>query len=130
MTEAKRGLVFTSLEPFRKGSEIWGTYWRFRLLLEAMCKVAQNVDIVHLVSPEFVREAPSAEILSVEQSAFLGLPVAAHLISCQHPRQQTFVNHYLSGILSVQKQNEFFWYAGPDQVAKVCEFLDHSPDVV
>lgn len=125
-----RALVITTVEPLRQGAEIWGTYWRFRLFLEAICDVADEVEIVHLVADEYLNINPDVNSISAEQSAFLGLPISAHLIGCQPVGSQTLANHYLRGIWSIYEQNEFHWYAGAEQVASVTAFMDEAPDLV
>src|ERR1043165_4008227 len=107
-----RALVVTPVEPLRDGVEIWGTYWRFRLFLEAICEIARKVDILHLVSDEYMKKNPGVERISADQSAHLGLPITAHLIGCEPIRTQTLANYYLRGIFSIYKQKEFHWYVG------------------
>ena len=123
-------LVITTLEPLGKDTKIWGTYWRYRLFLEAICEIARVADVLHLVADDYVKQNLDTEILSAEQSAYLGLPVSTHLVPCQPPRTQTFVNHYLKGIASIYEQSDYFWYAGAKQVERVQAFIDQRPDLV
>lgn len=125
-----RALVITSMEPMREGLKIRGTYWRLRLFLQAIFEIADTVDILHLVSSEFIASNQIVGRVSAEQASYLGLPLSAHLIECQSPKPLTFANYYLSGLSSIHRQHEFHWYAGAEQVAKVQQFLDRSPDIV
>ena len=69
--------------------------------------------------------------ISAEESAYLERPITAHLVGCQSRRPVTFVNHYLSGVSSIYRQDEFYWYSGAQQqVRMVVRLLDREPDIV
>ncbi len=126
-----RALVITSTEPLGDGPKIGGTYWRFRLFLQAISEIAHQIDLVHFVSNQFLlQNARVAAAISAEESTSLGVPLTAHLIGCRPPRPPTFRNYYLSGLFSIFDHPEFHWYTGDEQVAKLTSFLDRAPDMV
>jgi glycosyltransferase involved in cell wall biosynthesis len=125
-----RALVITAYPPQKEGIELTGTHLRFRLFVEAIGKIADSIEFVHLVRDRFVAANPDVDVLSAQQSAYFGLPIAMQLVRCQEARRTTFVTHYLAGIPSVYSQDDFFWCSGSEQAAAVGAALDRSPDFV
>ncbi|MBV8121107.1 MAG: glycosyltransferase family 4 protein [Alphaproteobacteria bacterium] len=125
-----RALIITTYGPQWEGVEFTGTHWRFRLLVKAICQLADEVELLHLVPYQFVAANPGVEAVGAQQSAYFGAPVTTHLIRCQAPRNETFFRHYVAGISSVYEQQDYFQYSGAEQTAAVGAFLDRSPDVV
>jgi glycosyltransferase involved in cell wall biosynthesis len=126
-----RALVITSMSPLRNGLETRGATLRFRLFVEAIREIAEKVDVLHFVSPKFIAAHPSELIMSAKESEFLGFPVSAHMVACRPVRRPpTFVNHYLAGVFSIYEQEEFFSYAGMEQISRLTALLDHSPSLV
>jgi len=116
--------------PLQEGIELTGTHLRFRLFVQAIGEVADNIEFVHLVRDRSIGANPDIEAVGARQSAYFGLSVATHLVRGADARRTTFVNHYLSGISSVYEQDDFFWCSGSEQATAVGAALDRSPDIV
>jgi glycosyltransferase involved in cell wall biosynthesis len=129
-SRVRNALVITPLRPLVKSFTIRGTLRRFRLFMEAIGEIVDTVELVHLIGSRVIAASPDIEELNAEQSSYLQLPVSTHLIELQAHRRRSLVSRYLSGIPSIYKQDVFSWFSGMEQVAKLAELLDRSPDIV
>src|ERR1700730_11131518 len=108
-----RALVITEFPPMVEGFEARGNYRRFCLFMAALRDIVDTVEIFHL----WPGKDRNLKKINVAQSERFGLPVLTHIIE-RHTRPHNLINDYLSGILSVYEQDEFFAFCGPEQANK------------
>ncbi len=120
-----RALVITEFPPLTRDFKARGNYRRFRLFMDVIREIVDEIDILHLWPGDDL----DVRKLNSEQSEHLGIPVSTYLVERQ-ARRRTFANAHLLGICSVYAQDEFFASSGGKQAAKVAELLGRSPDLV
>ena len=124
-----RALVVSTLFPPTDPRDVFGAYRRLRLFMGAIGKLCAHIDILHLIPEVEIASHSDLALLQREVSNYWGMPVSVTLIP-RRTREDTFRNHYLSGILRASEQPEFYRFAGPDQAEAVGRHLDRDPDLV
>lgn len=102
---------------------------RLGLFLDAVGRIAEEIEMLFLVPEIFIRNAHDSETLSRQQSEFWGRDIKATLAPLDR-RQESNLNHYVLPTLSVRHHPFFHAYSGPRQVAAVAERLRRKPDLV
>lgn len=102
---------------------------RLGLFMDAVGRIADEIEMLFLVPESFIRAAPDGETLSRQQSAFWGRDIRATLAPLERRRENN-LNHYVLPTLSVRHHPFFQAYSGERQVAAVAEMLRRKPDLV
>jgi glycosyltransferase involved in cell wall biosynthesis len=124
-----RTLVVTPTFPPTGSHDAHGVYQRLRLFMGAIDKLSTQVDILHLVPASTIALYPDVTQLQHQVSDYWGRSVSVTLIP-HRTRENTFRNHYLSGILRASEQPQIYAFAGPDQAAAIGRYLERDPDIV
>ncbi len=124
-----RALVITSTPPLVPRRDVEGHYKRLKIFMGAVGAVADQVDVVHLVSQDDIMANQNGEALNVVQSSYWGFPVSATLVA-QRTRPKTFYTYYVKGIFSASEQPPFFGASGEQQAAALADILDRDYDLV
>ena len=95
---------------------------RLGLFVEAIGRIADEIEMLFLVPENFIREAPDEATLSRQQSAFWGRGIRAMLAPLER-RQENNLNHYVLPTISIRHHPFFHSYSGDRQVATVAERL-------
>lgn len=102
---------------------------RLGLFIDAIGRIADDIEMLFLVPENFIREAPDSESLSRQQSSFWSRNIRVTLAPLDR-RQENNLNHYVLPSLSIRHHPFFHAYSGPRQVAAVAEQLRRKPDLV
>ncbi len=102
---------------------------RLGLFVEAIGRIADEIEMLFLVPENFIREAPDEATLSRQQSAFWGRAIRAMLAPLER-RQENNLNHYVLPTISIRHHPFFHAYSGDRQVAAVAERLGQKYDLL
>ncbi|MGC8522652.1 MAG: glycosyltransferase family 4 protein [Acidibrevibacterium sp.] len=97
--------------------------------MDAIGRIANEIEMLFLVPENFIREAPDEATLSRQQSAFWGQNIRVTLAPLDR-RKENNLNHYVLPSLSVRHHPFFSAYSGPRQVAAITAQLQRKPDLV
>ncbi len=121
-----RALIIMPRIPPRPGSADFGIEKRARLFVEGIAQVCDEMEFLYLVPDSFLAAGGevecTAEFVWGVQGTSTFVPLAR--------RRETFVNHYLGGMLSARYGKSFFPAAGRTSVAAIRAALAQAPDFV
>ena len=124
-----KALVVSAHAPFVAGQDVTGAMLRFSMFMRALAGVADEIDLVHFVSPTRRDHYPDSAALSREQSVRWGVPVTVDLVSVPDC-PKTFWSHYGAGVLSINGHPAFHGPADRQAAAAVARHFDRHPDFV
>ena len=102
---------------------------RLSLFMRAIGRIADEIDMLFLVSQQYIDDSPDLAALSRQQSVLWQKDIQVSLAPLER-RRETFLNHYVLSALSIRHHPFFHAYSGPRQVAAVAERLKRNPDFV
>ena len=121
-------LILTSLHPGRVGEDVQGAYRRLNVFIEAIAKVAGQVEIIYFVHPDYPSVKDSAAF-SREQSEFWQVPIKASLLPLRRYTERRWW-HRIFAPLVYSYSYVPFWYGGKAQVNALKERLLCQYDMI
>jgi glycosyltransferase involved in cell wall biosynthesis len=122
-------LVLTSLPPGRIGEDVQGVYRRLNVFIEAIAKVASQVEIIYFVHPDYPSRKVDTTQLSREQSEFWQVPIKASVLPLRHYSERRWWHRIFAPLLYSYSYVPF-WYGGKEQVDALKERLLGQYDMV
>jgi glycosyltransferase involved in cell wall biosynthesis len=124
-----RVLILTPLYPGTIGKDVQAAYRRLEVMIAAIAKIADRLEIVHFVHPDYPLLELGSQQLNREQSEYWGTRVEVSLAPLRHYSKRRWW-HRLLAILSYSYRDEPFRFSGVEQVRALEELLDRQPDMI
>lgn len=124
-----RALIVSPTTPPIPGRDVHGVYGRLGMEIRALGRVADSIEMLHLVHAKVAALYPDSDALGRIASAHWGVRVTVMLAPLR-VREETMWRHYGAGIFSIRDQPRYFPYCGEVQIGAVEQCLDRSPDLV
>jgi glycosyltransferase involved in cell wall biosynthesis len=115
-------LILTSLYPGRIGEDVQGAYRRLDMFIEAIAKVAGQVEIIYFVHRDHLSLRVDSAQLSQEQSEFWQVPIKASSLPLRHYSERRWW-HRIFASLFYSYRDVSFGFGGKAQVNVLRERL-------
>ncbi|MBV9749969.1 MAG: glycosyltransferase [Acetobacteraceae bacterium] len=99
------------------------------LFLSALRSFSREIEVAYFARQDEIDALGSLARHEAALAGAWGLPVRLNPVATRR-RAKTAWNHYGAGALSVWQQDEYYYYTGPEQLARVAESLARGPDLV
>ena len=118
-------IISPRMPPIPNGPD-FGVEKRFRLFLEGIHKVCSDISFVYFVPEPLLTNRNEAEFSSQE---VWGIPGSSMFIPSRR-RRETFLNHYMLGIVGAQYAQGFFPFAGKGANMAIRAAVSSKPDLI
>lgn len=125
-----RSLIIAKVSPLPPPDGVYGTMRRQNLFLSAIRSLSREIEFVWFAQGSAIKALGPLAPHEAALSSKWGVSVRLSPIPERSQRRKSLWTVYGAGALSAWGQDEFYYTAGPDQMARVAESLASGPDLV